>query len=72
MLFQLIITKTTLVDVRMKRSSLFCPVFVLCRYFDTFDVISDVDASDRLHLARMTAKCSTKEDVGMLATACRN
>lgn len=46
------------------------PVFVLCRYFDTFDVISDVDASDRLHLAHMTAKCSTKEDIGMLPAAC--
>jgi len=35
-------------------------------YFDTFDVISDMSASDRLHLAHMTTKCSTQEELEQL------
>jgi len=40
------------------------PCLVFYRYFDTFDVISDMSASDRLHLAHMTTKCSTQQELG--------
>ena len=33
-------------------------------YFETFDVISEVPQSNRLHFLDMTTKCSSKEELG--------
>ena len=41
-------------------------VLLLCSLFETFDVVSsDVEAAERLQLLQMTAKCSTKEELGI-------
>ena len=33
------------------------------RYFETFDVVSDISARDRLDLLKLTSKCSSKEEL---------
>ena len=35
----------------------------VCRYFETFDVVSDISARDRLELLKLTSKCSSKEEL---------
>ena len=37
---------------------------LFCRYFETFDVVSDIDAPDRLGLLDTIAQCSSKEEQG--------
>ena len=36
----------------------------MCRFFETFDVVSEVSTEDRLKILDMTSKCSSKEAVG--------
>lgn len=34
------------------------------RYFETFDVVSEIHSRDRLELLQLTSQCSTREELG--------
>ena len=36
----------------------------VCRYFETFDVVSEVGVGERVKMLDMIAKCATQEERG--------
>ena len=41
----------------------FC-TYICLRYFETFDVVSEVSTEDRLKMFDLTARCSSREALG--------